>query len=51
MADMNRNKIINIKEIRTGLHILKYGRSPFWYLRLWDRLSVVRFFGTNGSLI
>lgn len=36
MTLQNRNKIVSIKEIRTGLHILKYGRSPFWYLRLWD---------------
>lgn len=39
MSGNSKNKISKLKQVRTGLAIYQTGRSPFWFVRLWDPVA------------
>ncbi|MDE4140001.1 integrase [Phaeobacter gallaeciensis] len=39
MSGKSQNHISKLKHIRSGLAIYQTGRSPYWYVRLWDPVA------------
>lgn len=39
MSGNSQNQISKLKHIRSGLAIYQTGRSPYWYVRLWDPVA------------
>jgi len=53
LSGQTKNQIEKLKPLRKGLAIYQTGRSPFWYVRLWDpvaRRYVRRSTGENSRI-
>lgn len=39
MSDKSKKQVSKLKHIKSGLTIYQTGRSPFWFVRIWDGVA------------